>query len=138
MADRVLPGNLSDNASCKEAVCIHTNKIYDSCRDKDCIEELRLYPTAASQYYIENAVSVRARSAKLLYAAVDVEEVAPHYMIIVDRVNNLDTLEIQVELNPPYLTDEIKGIESLTKKITHTTMFTTQKSTKLRLLTLLT
>lgn len=52
-------------------------------------------------------------------ALVDVEEVSPHYMIIVDRVNNLDTLEIQVELNPQYLTDEIKGIESLTKKITH-------------------
>lgn len=76
MADRVLPGALAEGASCKEAVCIHTNKIYDSCRDKDCIEELRLYPTKASQCYIENAVSVRARSAKLLYAAVDVEEVA--------------------------------------------------------------
>jgi len=76
MADRVLPGTLSEGASCKEAVCIHTSKIYDSCRDKDCIEDLRLYPTAACQAYIENAVSVRARSAKLLYASVDVEEVA--------------------------------------------------------------
>ncbi len=52
-------------------------------------------------------------------ALVDVEEVSPHYMIIVDRVNNLDTLEIQVEVNPKYMTDEIKGIESLNKKITH-------------------
>ena len=52
-------------------------------------------------------------------ALIDVEEVSPHYMIIVDRVNNLDTLEIQVEVNPQYLTDEIKGIETLTKKITH-------------------
>ncbi len=52
-------------------------------------------------------------------ALVDVEEVSPHYMIIVDRVNNLDTLEIQVEINPQFYTDEIKGIEALTKKITH-------------------
>ena len=52
-------------------------------------------------------------------ALVDVEEVSPHYMIIVDRVNNLDTLEIQVEVNPKYMTDEIKGIESLNKKISH-------------------
>ena len=52
-------------------------------------------------------------------ALIDVEEVSPHYMIIVDRVNNLDTLEIQVEVNPQYMTDEIKGIEALTKKITH-------------------
>ncbi len=52
-------------------------------------------------------------------ALVDVEEVSPHYMMIVDRVNNLDTLEIQVELNTQYFTDEIRGLESLTKKITH-------------------
>ena len=50
---------------------------------------------------------------------VDVEEVSPHYMIIVDRVNNLDTLEVQVEINPQYFTDEIRGIEALTKKISH-------------------
>ena len=52
-------------------------------------------------------------------ALIDVEEVTPHYMIVVDRVNNLDTLEIQVELNSKYYTDEIKGIEKLTAKIGH-------------------
>jgi len=52
-------------------------------------------------------------------ALIDVEEVSPHYMIIVDRVNNLDTLEIQVELNPEYYTDEIRVLEGLNKKITH-------------------
>ena len=52
-------------------------------------------------------------------ALIDVEEVSPHYMIIVDRVNNLDTLEVQVEVNPKYYTDEIRGIELLTKKISH-------------------
>jgi phenylacetate-CoA ligase len=48
-----------------------------------------------------------------------VEEVAPHYMIVVDRVNNLDTMEVQVELNSEFYTDEIRGIERLTKKIAH-------------------
>ena len=52
-------------------------------------------------------------------ALIDVEEVSPHYMIIVDRVNNLDTLEIQVEINPQYYTDEIRVLEALTKKISH-------------------
>ena len=32
-------------------------------------------------------------------ALIEVEEVTPHYMIIVDRVNNLDTLEVQVEVD---------------------------------------
>ncbi|MBE6663516.1 MAG: phenylacetate--CoA ligase [Ruminococcaceae bacterium] len=52
-------------------------------------------------------------------ALCEVEEVTPHYMMIVDRVNNLDTLEVQVEMNPKYYTDEIRAIEALTKKISH-------------------
>lgn len=55
-------------------------------------------------------------------ALVEVEEVTPHYLIVVDRVNNLDTMEIQVELNSNYYTDEIKGIERITKKIGHVIM----------------
>ena len=50
-------------------------------------------------------------------ALINVEEVTPHYMMIVDRVNNLDTLEIQVEVDTKYYTDEIRGIEKLTKRI---------------------
>jgi phenylacetate-CoA ligase len=52
-------------------------------------------------------------------ALVEVEEVTPHYMIIVDRVNNLDTIEIQVELDQKYYTDEIRVLEALKKKIAH-------------------
>lgn len=53
-------------------------------------------------------------------ALVEVDEVTPHYMMIVDRVNNLDTLEVQVELEEKYYTDEVRVIEALNKKIAHT------------------
>lgn len=75
MADRVVPGPVENSACIKEAVCIHTRKIFDSCRDKDCVEDLRVYPTVCSQVYIESAFSVRPRSAELLYAQVNVEEI---------------------------------------------------------------
>lgn len=52
-------------------------------------------------------------------ALLEVEELSPHYMIIVDRINNLDTLEIQVELKDAYFSDEIRGLETLTKKVGH-------------------
>lgn len=73
MADRVVPGPVESSARIREAVCIRTRKIFDSCKDKDCIEDLRVYPTYSSQSYIENAFSVRPRSAQLLYADVNVE-----------------------------------------------------------------
>jgi phenylacetate-CoA ligase len=39
--------------------------------------------------------------------------------MIVDRVNNLDTLEIQVEVEERFFSDEIKELENLTRKISH-------------------
>lgn len=75
MADRVSPGPVESSASIREAVCINTRKIFDSCRDKDCVDDLRVYPTVSSQSYIENALSVRPRNAELLYVDVNVEPV---------------------------------------------------------------
>ena len=67
---------MADSQECTEAVCIHTRKIYDSCRDKDCVEDLRVYLTASSQPYIESAFSIRPNNANLLYASVDVDEIS--------------------------------------------------------------
>lgn len=75
MADRVTPGPVANSASIREAVCINTRKIFDSCKDKDCVEELRVFPTSASKCYIDNALSIRPKSAELLYVAVKVEPI---------------------------------------------------------------
>ena len=49
MPENGMPGPVCDLSSVREAVCIHTHKIFDSCRDKDCVEDLRFYPTASAQ-----------------------------------------------------------------------------------------
>ena len=43
--------------------------------------------------------------------------VAPHYQIIVDRINNKDTLEVQVEVAAHAFTDQISDLEALAKRI---------------------
>ena len=48
---------------------------------------------------------------------LEVEGVEPHYQIIVDRESGLDDLEIQVEVSEAVLSDEIGGLESLTRKV---------------------
>ena len=50
-------------------------------------------------------------------ALLQVDGVTPHYLIVVDRVNNLDTMEIMVEVDEKFFSDEIKGLEALSKKI---------------------
>ncbi len=76
MADRVVPGPVDSSERIREAVCIHTKKIYSGCRDKDCIEDLRVYPTMSSRAVVDSAISIRPRSAELLYSTVNVEEIS--------------------------------------------------------------
>ncbi|MDY6367435.1 MAG: phenylacetate--CoA ligase [Clostridia bacterium] len=66
-------------------------------------------------------------------ALLEIPELSPHYMILVDRVNNLDTLEIQVEIAEKNFTDEIRGLESLTAKIAHKINETIGLNAKIRI-----
>ena len=76
MPDKVMPGPVQDTTCIREAVCVHTKKIFDSCRDKDCVEDLRFYPMQRSKEVIDRAMSIKAGSAELLYAYIDVEPVS--------------------------------------------------------------
>ena len=53
------------------------------------------------------------------HVLLEMGETSAHYMLYVDRHNNLDTLELQVELDESKLTDTIKDLQNLTKRIEH-------------------
>ena len=48
---------------------------------------------------------------------LELPEFEPHYRLIVDRVNNLDTLEVQVEVRENYYSDEVGRMMELRKRI---------------------
>jgi phenylacetate-CoA ligase len=48
---------------------------------------------------------------------VRIEGVEPHYLLIVDREENLDTLEVQVEVGEKVFSDEIKVLQALARRI---------------------
>lgn len=48
---------------------------------------------------------------------IRIEGVEPHYLLIVDRKDNLDTLEVQVEVDERIFSDEIKVLQGLSRKI---------------------
>ena len=52
-------------------------------------------------------------------ALLEMGGTTPHYLLIVDRVNNLDTLEVQVEVEERFFSDEIRELENLTAQIAH-------------------
>lgn len=53
------------------------------------------------------------------HVLLELGETSAHYMLYVDRENNLDTLELKVELVEAQLTDTIRDLQYLSKKIEH-------------------
>lgn len=63
-------------SSCfKEAVCINAGRIYDSCSDKDCLEDLPVYFTPLNQAIIDNAISVKVKRVQVYTVLMDVEPI---------------------------------------------------------------
>jgi len=52
-------------------------------------------------------------------ALLQIEGLEPHYQIIVDRKNNLDTIELQVEVNEKIFSDEVKKLAVIEKRVVH-------------------
>jgi phenylacetate-CoA ligase len=51
---------------------------------------------------------------------MDIEGVEPHYLLVVDRKDNLDTLEVQVEVDEMLFSDEVKHLQALAQTIEKT------------------
>ena len=48
---------------------------------------------------------------------LEMSETSPHYQLVIERENNLDTLSIDVEIDDQFWSDEIKVLENLKKRI---------------------
>jgi len=51
---------------------------------------------------------------------LEISETKPHYRIVVDRINNLDTLQVEVEVEEQFFLDRISQLQSLRDKIKST------------------
>ncbi|MEN6581561.1 MAG: phenylacetate--CoA ligase [Armatimonadota bacterium] len=48
---------------------------------------------------------------------IETEGTEPHYMIVVDREGSMDSLEVWVEVSPNMVSDEVRALEGLERKI---------------------
>lgn len=48
---------------------------------------------------------------------LSIGEVQPRYQIIVDRVNNLDTMTIEIEVSDTMFSDHVRGVEDFEKRV---------------------
>jgi hypothetical protein len=67
---------LGCNSRNDNSTCIDVDKIYDSARDKDCVEDLKVFLNECGQEIIDHATNIRAKCIELITAHVSVNSVA--------------------------------------------------------------
>ena len=100
----------------KEAVCIHTDKVYDSCRDKDCLENIRVYLTAQGQGVADRAINVKCTKAEVIWIFSDIEPVPFNrgfYSVDLKYFFKI-TLAVFTGLGRP---TEVEGLATFNKKV---------------------
>ncbi len=105
-----------NNNGFKEAVCIHTDKVYDSCRDKDCLENIRVYLTAHGQSVVDRAISVKCTKAEIIWVFSDIEAVPFNrgfYSVDLKYFFRI-TLAVSTGLGRP---TEVEGLATFDKKV---------------------
>ncbi len=55
--------------------CISVNKVFDSARDKDCLEDLRVFVPDCMQEVIDRATAVRTKDVEIINTNITVEQV---------------------------------------------------------------
>lgn len=75
--EQVVAGLINGEDICKlrEAVCVHVEKVYDHCREKDCVEDAVVDFVEDVQNLIDRAVKVRVRDAEVVKVFTDLEDV---------------------------------------------------------------
>ena len=89
--------------------------VYDKCESGRTLERMLKPQGRTDDMLIIRGVNVFP--SQIESALLSVDSKATNYFLEVDRVNNLDTLEVQVEMREDMFGDEIKTLEAYKKKV---------------------
>ncbi len=116
MAD-IKNGCPTDSVNFKEAVCVDAGRVYDSCCDRDCLEDLRCFFTPEAQSFVEQAISVRLRSAEVLKTDISVEQITFNKGFYSCDLTFFFLLDFDLYMSPNSCPVAVKGISSFSKKV---------------------
>lgn len=106
-----------ESATFKEAVCIDAGRVYDSCCDRDCIEDLRCFFTPDVQTSIEQAIGIRLRSAEVLKVDINVEPVSFNKGFYACDLTFFFLLDFDLYLTSNSCPVDVRGITTFSKKV---------------------
>ena len=104
-------------AAFKEAVCIDAGRVYDSCSDKDCLEDLQVYFTEAEQAKVDRALSIKAKSVEVLNVFLEVEPIPFNRGFYSVDMTFYFLVNLSAYYTPVSTADTVTGIAFFSKKV---------------------
>ena len=101
----------------KEAGCIDAERIYDSCSDKDCLEDLQVFFSDKTQPIIDKAASIKCKKVKVINVCVDVESVPFNKGFYSVDMTFYFLVELSAYLSPGTPAVNCCGISYFSKKV---------------------
>lgn len=92
-----------------------TRLIYDKCECGRTLVRMEKCKGRSDDMLIIRGVNVFP--SQIESVLLNMSETEPHYLLIVEREGTLDTLRVQVEVQEQFFSDDIRGLQNLTKKI---------------------
>ncbi len=89
--------------------------IYDTCECGRTLVRMEKVTGRTDDMLIIRGVNVFPSQVE--HVLMGTEGVEPHYQIVVNRVGNMDTMDVEVEVSEDIFSDEIKVLESLSNRI---------------------
>ena len=105
-----------NDGTVKEAVCINAPRIYDSCSDKDCLEDLPVLFTEENQAIVDQASTVRLNDVEVTSVSIGLQSVPFHKgFYAVDMTFYFD-VNLDVFTAPNTVPTSMKGLAVFSKR----------------------
>ena len=101
----------------KEAVCINAGRIYDSCSDKDCLEDLQVYFTPLNQSIVDNSTAVKCKNVQVYTVLMDVEPVPFNKGFFSVDMTFYFLVRLEAVVSPMTPPVKVEGISVFQKKV---------------------
>lgn len=96
-------------------ICIDTKQVYDSCRERECVENKSVYFTESGQRIINAASNVRLKEAEIIWVSIDIEPARFHKGFYIIDVKYF--IKVILEVGHGNLRSLVEGLVTFDKQI---------------------
>lgn len=109
-------GCCGNTNTCERALSADITRIYDSCADRDCLENLEVVFSQANAALVETACSVKATGCDILTAFVDMDEVSYNRGCYAVECTYYFVVDFNVYQQGESTPDQMQGVCTFTKR----------------------